>query len=97
MLKPNYSIILPKHYTQPPSGGCVLKLRPNSSSGTRDAPAAFGRLCVETNSSTFTTSPPPPAAFGRLCVETKPDKLFGGLDSQPPSGGCVLKLENMAH
>ena len=33
---------------QPPSGGCVLKLKkpkPNASSAN---PAAFGRLCVET-------------------------------------------------
>ena len=36
-----------------------------------------------------------PAAFGRLCVET----LSGGVESalamyQPPSGGCVLKLQD---
>ena len=33
-----------------------------------------------------------PAAFGRLCVETA-EEVRGRLasDTQPPSGGCVLK------
>ena len=34
-----------------------------------------------------------PAAFGRLCVET--ERVAGGTQgesTQPPSGGCVLKL-----
>ena len=34
-------------------------------------PAAFGRLCVETNIHCRTISSTAPAAFGRLCVETK--------------------------
>ena len=33
----------------------------------------------------------PPAAFRRLCVETFTQALKFGNDSQPPSGGCVLK------
>ena len=34
-----------------------------------------------------------PAAFGRLCVETKTmPKSSINSNSQPPSGGCVLKL-----
>jgi len=37
----------------------------------REAPAAFGRLCVETmNIRSVDTTPARPAAFGRLCVET---------------------------
>ena len=34
--------------TQPPSGGCVLKLYSPYSFNTFPIPAAFGRLCVET-------------------------------------------------
>jgi len=36
----------------------------------REAPAAFGRLCVETKSPQFLKLYCLPAAFGRLCVET---------------------------
>ena len=56
-------------------------------------PAAFRRLCVETTGERYTLREPLPAAFRRLCVET------GGATvdapsclSQPPLGGCVLKL-----
>ena len=37
-----------------------------------DAPAAFGRLCVETEHPGHRTLSVQPAAFGRLCVETRP-------------------------
>ena len=33
-------------------------------------PAAFGRLCVETDEIATAKPRQPPAAFGRLCVET---------------------------
>ena len=33
---------------QPPSGGCVLKPDDGFSDGLNDGPAAFRRLCVET-------------------------------------------------
>ena len=33
---------------QPPSGGCVLKLKDVGSKALGWGPAAFGRLCVET-------------------------------------------------
>ena len=33
-----------------------------------------------------------PAAFRRLCVETSPAVALAWLVSQPPLGGCVLKL-----
>ena len=36
-----------------------------------DAPAAFGRLCVETRPLAAETQSVAPAAFGRLCVETE--------------------------
>ena len=38
------------------------------------APAAFGRLCVETSAAMFADMAMAPAAFGRLCVETQPLK-----------------------
>ena len=38
-----------------------------------------------------------PAAFRRLCVETRyPDGPMTDKDNQPPSGGCVLKLYQLA-
>ena len=33
-----------------------------------------------------------PAAFGRLCVETDWEEDDEAKMTQPPSGGCVLKL-----
>ena len=56
--------------SQPPSGGCVLKLHHRTGSLNIGMPAAFGRLCVETNPSAASRSKRAPAAFGRLCVET---------------------------
>ena len=38
--------------------------------GLKLPPAAFGRLCVETERTRKTAPNQPPAAFGRLCVET---------------------------
>ena len=55
---------------QPPSGGCVLKLRAFFAASLLPRPAAFRRLCVETASSTGTCCTATPAAFRRLCVET---------------------------
>ena len=56
-------------------------------------PAAFRRLCVETWAIRCIRVIKIPAAFRRLCVETK-DTIDVTLlrNSQPPSGGCVLKL-----
>ena len=34
-----------------------------------------------------------PAAFGRLCVETAQELKANIAKNQPPSGGCVLKLQ----
>ena len=55
---------------QPPSGGCVLKLNLGGRSKTGAIPAAFGRLCVETDYIFSKHRFTHPAAFGRLCVET---------------------------
>ena len=37
--------------------------------------------------------PQVPAAFGRLCVETMADNQTKLHQTQPPSGGCVLKQQ----
>ena len=55
-------------------------------------PAAFRRLCVETQNGTRKFAQMFPAAFRRLCVETRPrNTFFLSEEIQPPSGGCVLK------
>ena len=78
---------------QPPSGGCVLKPEACGQGRVWQAPAAFGRLCVETGVAYVINVCDPPAAFGRLCVETRLHLINGrGACHQPPSGGCVLKL-----
>ena len=55
------------------------------------APAAFGRLCVETQYPVCAETGTQPAAFGRLCVETASKPPNHVSHNQPPSGGCVLK------
>ena len=56
-------------------------------------PAAFGRLCVETSRNRYKPYRQFPAAFGRLCVETNSALMASSIGyAQPPSGGCVLKL-----
>ena len=47
--------------------------KPDGARLLREAPAAFGRLCVETNSAAVLLALINPAAFGRLCVETLDD------------------------
>ena len=56
--------------SQPPSGGCVLKLDYIKTNYFAMPPAAFGRLCVETKLRNKVHFLNHPAAFGRLCVET---------------------------
>ena len=79
---------------QPPSGGCVLKLSFDLFSSPDFPAAAFGRLCVETSYvTTVRTNQMDAAAFGRLCVETPSYQYIADVcEMQPPSGGCVLKL-----
>ena len=65
--------------------------KPDGARLLREAPAAFGRLCVETKFWEDNWWSRFPAAFGRLCVETFQAAFRGCLNVQPPSGGCVLK------
>ena len=53
-------------------------------------PAAFGRLCVETERHVIIDGFDGPAAFGRLCVETSGDG-YEYLDADPAAFGrlCV--------
>ncbi|EET43551.1 hypothetical protein NEISICOT_02639 [Neisseria sicca ATCC 29256] len=92
VLKPVVPVPVVPVPVQPPSGGCVLK-HLDFTYQTRHFPAAFGRLCVETGHQAVVWRRTKPAAFGRLCVETidanLPPRVY---ESQPPSGGCVLKL-----
>ena len=81
---------------QPPSGGCVLKQRFIGADGHKEDPAAFRRLCVETNAVLTACCGSRPAAFRRLCVETRLAYAQNGGIVQPPSGGCVLKLQESA-
>jgi len=55
-------------------------------------PAAFRRLCVETQYLGRLFLAFLPAAFRRLCVETLIQRSNIKQIRQPPSGGCVLKL-----
>ena len=90
------TILLPVLKSQPPSGGCVLKHSIEFKRGRGSGPAAFGRLCVETkNLYEYPLDCLEPAAFGRLCVETATSCKLPSSRSQPPSGGCVLKREEV--
>ena len=51
VLKPQSDAAMNRNCFQPPSGGCVLKPIQNSNQLLFVLPAAFGRLCVETNKS----------------------------------------------
>ena len=70
MLKHHFGDIGGIDQDQPPSGGCVLKHAESYWDKPQNEPAAFGRLCVETNSWIWEDGSIFPAAFGRLCVET---------------------------
>ena len=92
VLKHKFMIFIRIKLSQPPSGGCVLKPSDILDKKHHPCPAAFGRLCVETDVPRGCVCVAVPAAFGRLCVETR--KCANGsarAKSQPPSGGCVLK------
>ena len=92
MLKLQFREFLSRRSVQPPSGGCVLKQHYIAEIDRTLKPAAFRRLCVETNFKISPIPTPNPAAFRRLCVETQIRLYYWiFLYSQPPSGGCVLK------
>ena len=48
MLKPDINLATNLKQNQPPSGGCVLKPKSNTPENSKLSPAAFRRLCVET-------------------------------------------------
>ena len=77
--------------SQPPSGGCVLKLLIVDTDTFKRFPAAFGRLCVETDGRLtvhFGTGQPP---SGGCVLKQEAAKRRRCIGAQPPSGGCVLK------
>ena len=73
-------------------GRLCVETRPNPPPNAAPNSAAFGRLCVETAPLSYRHQQEPSAAFGRLCVETMFMRAPYLAGSQPPSGGCVLKL-----
>ena len=80
---------------QPPSGGCVLKHTYITQGIIKALAAAFGRLCVETESELVTSSESEQQPPSGGCVLKQSDKVFAANHTeQPPSGGCVLKLDN---
>ena len=91
MLKHLLRVLLYLCLNQPPSGGCVLKLPMTGGSPAVGSPAAFGRLCVETeygNSIIRMVSQPP--SGGCVLKRSVGHYQYKWL-TQPPSGGCVLK------
>ena len=70
VLKRVFNRGIDKPIPQPPSGGCVLKQEATGIKSEETVPAAFRRLCVETQWRVHTRSGNVPAAFRRLCVET---------------------------
>ena len=95
MLKLQTANALPENKRQPPSGGCVLKQVIKKLNTTkRQAPAAFGRLCVETSAIRVRAKLAGPAAFGRLCVETK--TTIGRSDFVDPAAFGRLCVETQS-
>ena len=90
-MKPDALVGVPETWSQPPSGGCVLKHADSAKCARRHAPAAFGRLCVETASRRIPAHCVYPAAFGRLCVETNRILPFGAF--VPPAAFGRLCVE----
>ena len=87
--------LLIRQWSQPPSGGCVLKHVPRYSAVFSFCPAAFGRLCVETLGRHQALVGSVPAAFGRLCVETQANEWLPIL-ARPAAFGrlCVETGKN---
>ena len=78
--------------SQPPSGGCVLKLLLPKRQLKKHHQPPSGGCVLKQNTRCFVQSDKNSAAFGRLCVETTFEA--NGINAkygQPPSGGCVLK------
>ena len=81
-----------KSCSQPPSGGCVLKLPYTDAAALKSMPAAFGRLCVETLDKVNKMADDGPAAFGRLCVETSLSRTTA-TETVPPAAFGRLCVE----
>ena len=92
VLKPDSSIAIMTAAIQPPSGGCVLKQKGCNRHRPLSFPAAFRRLCVETdrlisrNCLRLFQPPSGGCVLKRKLVERNAPEI-----PQPPSGGCVLK------
>ena len=86
MLKPALTLCASSRARQPPSGGCVLKLDIDRLDTGFSLPAAFRRLCVETENDGEHVVVLPPAAFRRLCVET-----IGGKNESTASHASRLR------
>ena len=85
---------LVKRMNQPPSGGCVLKLRRPRAAQTIYVPAAFGRLCVETSSGVaFRGGATQPPSGG--CVLKPYGRNLAQLEEAPAAFGrlCVETCE----
>ena len=78
---------------QPPSGGCVLKLRSLHLPPHVAAPAAFGRLCVETPAAACCSGRPIQPPSGGCVLKHEKVSIHICQSAQPPSGGCVLKQQ----
>ena len=83
-------------FLQPPLGGCVLKHLHDAAKGRPVKPAAFRRLCVETEKmGRFSVGGIQPPLGGCVlkpmakCVDRNIIKY-----RQPPLGGCVLKPQS---
>ena len=77
--------------SQPPSGGCVLKLLLSVRGRRLARAAAFGRLCVETGFWAWSTGSCRQPPSGGCVLKPAPQRPGAGHGRQPPSGGCVLK------
>ena len=93
VLKPLKRTSFASGVAQPPSGGCVLKPAFPKFSVFFGQPAAFRRLCVETQifekRGEWRFNQPP---SGGCVLKQFIVNLHTLNASQPPSGGCVLKL-----
>ena len=94
MLKQNMNRNQLVDKTQPPSGGCVLKLVINDERWMIVPAAAFGRLCVETQQGRGNNYKEPAAAFGRLCVETCKISISGNYITAAAFGRLCVETKN---
>ena len=79
-------------YTQPPSGGCVLKHQSVCYFPSLYQAATFGWLCVETLIVHWSNTAKIAATFGWLCVETTTNKeIASNTARQLPLGSYLLK------